>query len=374
MIRLLTVLLVTSAVGACGASEPASAPASAPTSAAAPAVSPPAAVITEGEPPKVFGPLLVTPGGFDLGAIDPNSAHVVRVTLINRGSEPISIVETESSCKCTVPDLLDGTVIAAGQSVPMSATFSAGAAPGPKGAKILLKFRTPSRPRLQLALIEIAGEVTMKVRAVPPFVDALKGVNAGTVRVESMDGRTFAIVTAGGEPPRYAGGFDPGRDKPRNAYTLRWSVKYPASEDDCGGERLWWVVETDHPDCPILPLRIRHECTGLLMDRMHQQRGWMFHQYMLNVGAVVAGTPVDLDAEVRRLNDQPTSGIYAVESLSPEATVEFLGILEPPGDSTTVRLRFTPRAGTEGMLYAMVNFKSPTGFKEIAFLVRVLPR
>ena len=288
--------------------------------------------------------------------------------------EPISIVETQSSCKCTVPDLLDGTVIAPGMSVPMAATFSAGAAPGPRDAKILLKFRTPSQPRVRGALIKIAGEITMKVRADPPFVDALKGVNGGTVRVESMDGRPFVIVTAGGEPPGYAGGFDPGRDQPRNAYTLRWIVNYPAMVDDCGGERLWWVVETDHPDCPILPLRIRHECTGMLMDRTYQQRGWMFTQYMVNAGAVVAGTPVDLDVEVRRLEERPASGIYAVESLDPDATAEFLGILEPPGDdSTTVRVRFTPRAGTEGMLYAMVNAKSHTGDKEIAFLVRVLP-
>ena len=143
--------------------------------------------------------------------------------------------------------------------------------------------------------------------------------------------------------------------------------------EDCGGERIWWVVETDHPDCPILPLRIRHECTGIRIDRTYEQRGWIFHQYMLNAGAVIAGTPVDLDVDVRSLNDQLGSGIDAVESLSPDATAEFLGILEPPGDTGTVRVRFTPRAGTEGMLYAMVNFKSPTGDKEIAFLVRVLP-
>ncbi len=176
MIRFPSILLVTCALAACGAVDPAPAP----TAATAPAVSPPVTVVTEGDPPQAFGSLLLTPGGFSLGAIDPNSVHELRVTLVNRGSEPISIVETQSSCKCTVPDLLDGTVIGAGQSVSMAATFSAGAAPGPKGAKILLKFRTPSRPRLQLALINIAGDVTMKVRAVPPFVDALEGVNERT--------------------------------------------------------------------------------------------------------------------------------------------------------------------------------------------------
>jgi len=357
------------ALAACGAADPAPSP----PAAAAPAVSPPATVVTTGDPPQLFGTLLVTPGGFGLGAIDPKSVHEVQLTLFNRGSEPISIVETQSSCKCTVPDLLDGTVIAAGQSVVMAATFSAGSAPGPKDAKILLKFRTPSRPRLQIALIKIAAEVTMKVRAVPPFVEALKGVTGGTVRVESVDGRPFAIVTAGGEPPDYVGGFDPGRDQPRSAYTLRWSVNYSARVEDCGGERLWWVVETDHPQCPILPLRIRHECTGIRRDPNYKQRGWMSHPYMINAGAVIAGTAVDLDVEVQRLDDLPSSGIYAVESLSPDATAEFLGILEPPGDTSTVRVRFTPRKGTEGMLYAVVMLKSATGDADIAFLASVLP-
>ena len=369
MIRLPLALLIMLALAACGAADPAPSP----PAAVAPAVTPPATVVTTGDPPQVFGPLLVTPGGFGLGAIEPNSVHQVQLTLVNQGSEPISIVETQSSCKCTVPDLLDGTVIAAGESVVMAATFSAGSAPGPKDAKILLKFRTPSRPRLQLALIKIAGEVTMKVRAEPPFVDALKGVTGGTVRVESTDGRPFAIVTAGGEPPRYVGGFDPGRDQPRSAYALRWSVNYSARVEDCGGERLWWVVETDHPQCPILPLRIRHECTGMRQDPNYKQRGWFSPPYMINAGAVIAGTPVDLDVEVQRLDDRPGTGIYAVESLSPDATAEFLGILEPPGDTSTVRVRFTPRAGTAGMLYAAVRLKSATGDADVAFLARVLP-
>ncbi|MCH8835857.1 MAG: hypothetical protein IH925_07905, partial [Proteobacteria bacterium] len=69
------------------------------------------------------------------------------------------------------------------------------------------------------------------------------------------------IVSIDGRPPVFADGFDPASGVPRSAYTVRWHVP-PRSIDDCAGARLWWVVETDHPDCPILPLRIRHECTG----------------------------------------------------------------------------------------------------------------
>ena len=319
----------------------------------------------------MFGTLEVAPGGFDFGTVAPNTIHEVRMRLTNRGTEPIAIVMTSADCKCTVPEELDGTIIAPGETIPMIATIDMRAAPGPMESNVLLNFKTGQQP-IQHARIKFTGEVAMAVRAEPPYVDALKGVTSGTVRVESMDGRPFRVITAGAGPPRYADGFDPARDEPRLAYTLRWEVHYPTRTEDCAGERLWWVVETDHPDCGVLPLRIRHECTGLLMDRTYEERGWMFHQYMLNAGVVRAGEPVELDVGVKRLDERATCGINGAESQTPDATAEFVGILEPPGEGSTVRLRFTAKSGTAGLLYAMVNFKSPTGDKAIAVLARVV--
>ena len=358
MLRLLSLLVITSTLFACDGGDPA--PSTKPVN-----------VITEGLPPRLFGTLLVSPGGFDFGTVAPNTVNEVRMRLTNQGTEPIVIIMASSDCKCTVPEELDGTIIAPGQTIPMTATIAMRAAPGIKESKVLLNFKSGQRA-MQHALIKFKGEVAMAVRAEPAYVDALKGQTSGTVRVVSMDGRPFRVVTAGGEPPRYGDGFDPARDGPRLAYTLRWEVNYPARTEDCGGERLWWVVETDHPDCGVLPLRIRHECTGLLVDRSYQERGWLFPQYMLNAGVVTPGVPVELDVGVQRLDQRATCGIDAAESQTPDATAEFLGILEPPGEQSTVRLRFTAKPGTAGLLYAMVNFKSPTGDMELAVLARVV--
>jgi len=356
--RLLTLLVITSTLVGCDGGDSAPSPA-------------PVNVITEGLPPRVFGTLLVSPGGFDFGTVAPNTVNEVRIRLTNQGTEPIAIITTSSDCKCTVPEELDGMVIAPGQTIPMTATIDLRAAPGVKESKVLLKFKSGLQP-MQHALIKFKGEVAMAVRSEPAYVDALKGATSGTVRVESMDGRPFRVITAGGEPPRYGDGFDPARDEPRLAYTLQWEVHYPTNTDDCGGERLWWVVETDHPDCGVLPLRIRHECTGSLMDQNHKERGWIFHQYLLNAGVVRPGEPVELDVGVRRLGERATCGINAAESQTPDATAEFIGLLEPPGEGSTVRLRFTAKPGTAGLLYAMVNFKSPTGDMELAVLARVV--
>ena len=93
---------------------------------------------------------------------------------------------------------------------------------------------------------------------------------------------------------------------------------------------------------------------------------------MINAGTVRAGETVELDLGVRRLDGRTTCGISAAESLTPDATAEFIGIMEPPGEMSTVHLRFTPQPGVAGQIYAIVNFSSPTGDKTIAVLARVV--
>ena len=86
----------------------------------------------------------------------------------------------------------------------------------------------------------------------------------------------------------------------------------------------------------------------------------------------IANTAQLRDHRSQRLDQRATCGIDAAESQTPDATAEFIGILEPPGEESTVRLRFTAKPGTTGLLYAMVNFKSPTGDMELAVLARVV--
>ncbi len=349
--------------GGCGGSDPEKSP-------AAVAANPQPPVTRTGTPARQFGPLVIDPGDIKLGAIDPNTIHEVELSLRNTGSTPLRIVKTSSDCKCTVPEDLDGTVIPPGATHLLRASFTARASPGTKTAKILLNIDYGQG--IKQALTTIEGKITMAVQATPAYVDALKGVWSGEIRVESTDGRPFRIVSVNRAPPVFADGFNEA-GAVRTAYTLRWTIEY--QRDNCvGGELLWWVIETDHPDCPVLPLRIRHECTGHLADPTYRERGWLFREYMTNLGGVVAGESTEIDVDVRRINHLPTSGIYAVESLSPDATAELVTTVDlgAPSDTTTCRVRFTPREGYEGLIYALVNFKSSGGDQPVAFLARVI--
>ncbi len=139
MIRLLSLLVITSTFVACDGGDSAPSPE-------------PAIVITEGLPALFFGTLQVSPGGFDFGTVAPNTVHEVRMQLTNRGAEPIAIIMVSSDCKCTVPEGLDGTIIAPGETIPMSATIDMRAAPGPMESKVLLNFKS-GRQAMQHALI-----------------------------------------------------------------------------------------------------------------------------------------------------------------------------------------------------------------------------
>lgn len=319
-------------------------------------------------PPLDRWPLRVDPGGFRLGMVAPSTNHDAVVTLINQGDQPLRITETSTSCRCTAPQQLAGTVIPPGGSVPFTATYKAGVAPGFNEATVFVKFESGGTH--QHASIPIEADVVMDVRAIPSYVEALNGVTSGTLRVESLDGRPFRILSTFGHDPIYADDFDPGLHEPRSDYALQWYVDFP-TEEDCDKARLWWIVETDHPDCPILPVTIRHDCTGFRRDAGHLDRRWIFVEYLANLGAVTAGETVEVDVGLLKFRKRKTVQITSVESLDPNATAELIETIDTPGKFATCRVRFTPKAGYEGLLYAMVFFDSDVGGKDIAFVAKV---
>lgn len=316
-------------------------------------------------PVVAVGALQIEPGGIDLGMVRPASTHEASITLRNIGLSPIRIAEVKATCACTAPQDIAGSVIDPGGTLTFQTTFRAPAETGVKTASVALVFEHGGR--LQQARVTFAAQVVLPLRAAPTHVDALGGVTGGDVQVHSVDGRAFRVLSAGGEAPVFADGFDPATKEARGAYALRWRLD-PRRPDDCEGMKLWWVIETDHPECPILPLYIRHECTGARRDEGQKLRGWYFKDYLANLGAIRAGTPFETEIELVNSAGVP---IVEVASLDPAASAELVSCTTE-GRRTVCRVRFTAAAGHRGLLYGMVDFRSPTGSKDIAFVARVL--
>ncbi len=89
----------------------------------------------------------------------------------------------------------------------------------------------------------------------------------------------------------------------------------------------------------------------------------------MNLGAIAAGEPLEAEVVLHNRERIPITG---VTSLSADATAELISTGAPEAETVSYRLRFTPRVGYQGMLYAMVLFQSPRGDKDVAFVARVL--
>ena len=316
----------------------------------------------------VKGALRVEPGGFDFGIIEPNSVQEVKAVLYNTGTEPITFAKVSPSCACTTTQDLTKETISAGESITFDAKFKAPTKPGLKEAYIQIVFNQGSTQGH--VRINLQGLVTMPVRAEPPFVDALKGVQVGQAVIESIDGKPFNIITSGGKEPVFADGFNPKKNSPRNSYTIKWNV--PSRDiSNCAGMRRWWIIETDHPDCPILPMRVRNECTGSRLDMTRKRRGWYFKEYISQLGAIAAGKPVEVDVIIPF--DKPGIKFQSVQSLSQNIHAQLVSSTTNDNDTITCRVRITPRKEYQGVIYAMVMFKSNTGSKDIPFIAKVVP-
>jgi hypothetical protein len=313
-------------------------------------------------PPVTVGALLVDPGAIHWGTVEPETRHQATFTLYNKGAAPITIKKVSTSCACTAPQNLAGRVIAPGASMPLSTEFDAPPIPGTKDAYISVVFDSGGRE--SAVKLEFKAEIRMAVVADPPYVDALKGVSSGQLRLSAPEGREFRVLSTDGQAPMYADGSN---GAARREHVVRWSIP-PRAVEQCEGMRLWWIVETDHPECPILPVEVRHDCTGGRRDLTRKQRGWYFDDYIANLRGMRAGE--SREVEVRIANENRVR-IHEVASLSPQAHATLVSAEHTTDGKTICRVRFTPAPDARGMVYAMVEFRSDTGAKDIAFVARV---
>lgn len=221
----------------------------------------------------------------------PGTTHRGTFRIVNDGPIPLLVRAASPSCRCTTVDDIVGKQVPAGGVLELVAEFAAPTTPGYKDAKVNVVLEGAPRP----LVAKIGGDVTLPIRVSPAFVDALNGRMAGTVTLSSIDGRPFRVISAGGKPPVHAG---PAPTSPQAVQRLSWNI----AGIPCERMPLWWNVITDHPDCPVVPLRIRHECTGSKADMGRYARYWIPKDQLVNLDRVKAGTPATAELQLDHYN------------------------------------------------------------------------
>jgi hypothetical protein len=115
----------------------------------------------------------------------------------------------------------------------------------------------------------------------------------------------------------------------------------------------WWVIETDHPECPLVDSWVRHPMT---IERPLRARKWRVAERRILLAVTEPGQPAEFTVEI---NDIGFDAIHAVRSLSPEFEAELFGFKRTGTGAAVTGLctvRITPVAGHRGVYQGPVEF------------------
>ncbi|MCZ6835886.1 MAG: DUF1573 domain-containing protein [Planctomycetota bacterium] len=304
-------------------------------------------------------PVVLEPSTIDLGIVSPGTIGSGHVLLRNVGDVPLKILTSKTSCQCTIVDLAE-TVIGPNESIEIPAQFDPGTQFGIRTADIFLIFEGYDDP----VEIPIRAEVAYVVRSVPSIItrripNTERYTDKPQFVIEAIDGRSFQILRVHDEAPQFVD-FDPESDESRSTYTLifdfnRFDTQLCIDEE---GRPMpsYLVIETDHPGCPILDVRLRHECTA--HERPSPGQAWTLAYRRALLGVMEPGASREFDVPLRWApNAQVMSPILKVVSESPQFFSELVDVYEKD-DTYWYRVRITPTGHHRGFLYGTVRFQS----------------
>jgi len=328
-----------------------------PSDGAAAAPVPPAAEASGAKRPGP-PPIEFDPPRLDFGMVPPGQEMRGTVQIRNVGDEPVKILAMKPDCACTTLEDLTGRVIEPGKSVPLTAVVDARASQGSKRSEIRFVFEG-----FAPVAVKIVSEITRAVRIEPVYID-LQSLDEyrGVCSLRALDGRPFRVLAAQGAPPTFADGFDPDRDEPRHEYLLEWDFTMydPVSCKDSQGRKMpmWWVVETDHPDAPLLDVRVRHDdCTLPDLPAAGAGRQWIVSPFGVNLNEFREGESKEFTVSLYwRKHRQPNDTIGQVRSESDQFDAELVSV-ERDGENITCTVRVTPVPGHRGLIYGVARFQ-----------------
>ena len=306
-------------------------------------------------------PVEFEPANLNFGIVPPHTIGKGTAKIWNVGDQPLRIVKSITSCGCTSTENLAGRVIPPGGFIEFATEMEMKTGLGAKMEKVTLFFEGYGGTQV---IFFYNAEVARPVRVVPPYVDAANQVQIGSVEVSSLDNKPFQILKAHGLRPQFVG-FDPATEEPRTRYTLKWNM----SQFD--GQRVpwFWIIETDHPDAPIVDVRVRHDSTRPVQDRT---RSWQPKDQRILIDLVRNGESVEIITKHEyATNRTPMPQTARVQNLSAILEVELVGV-EQKGRLLEFRVRITPKNAPLGLLYEHISVGSAGSMVPLRIIGRVI--
>ena len=235
----------------------------------------------------------------DLGLRLINEAASGAITVANKGDVPVELLTVSPTCGCLSTNFQGRTSLAPGESLQVDVyhELRSMASSTSEGLRfVFLGYR--------LVTIPVKVEFTRSVKSDPSFVD-LDRADSGELTLRALDGTPFRVLSILGQPLQAADGFD--LATPAEVQRFRWDLSKFDKElcQSLDGEPMpkWMVIETDHPDSPLVDVRVRqYPCTMLDLP-LRESRGWYLNTHRVILGQLEPGDSSVVSVPVDYLND-----------------------------------------------------------------------
>jgi hypothetical protein len=172
---------------------------------------------------------------------------------------------------------------------------------------------------------------------------------AGNINIKSVDGNPFKILSVHGLAPDIVGGTD--EQSPGNDYVLAYDLERHLQPD--GRYPRFLVIETDHPNAPLIEVLVRHKLSTPSLNR-----NFKLTNYKANLGRVAPGASV---THTIGIHEATTTG-ELVQVISDGGILDAEVIsqsVDPETDDLSAEVRFTVREGTpDGFYYLPLQLYS----------------
>lgn len=308
--------------------------------------------------PPDWPPIEFSPAEMHFGVISPGQNIKGTVTIHNAGTRALKVLRSGTSCGCTTAADLSGHVILPGGEVEVPLGMKPKSGLGEKQESFTMFFEGYEQVPVRYY---IKGEVSLPIRAYPSPLDIRESL-VGEMTVESRESDPFRVLAINGEPPQFID-FNPETDEPRGQYRIAYDMTDAAARREIP---WYYVIETDHPDAPIIDVRIWHDQTRV---PRYQGRPWVSKDWRVILDVAQPGEPVEVAASIEYAgtrNPQPETA--DLDILTPELFDAEIIDVEVDDKVMTFRLSITPKQTTPGLLYGQLELMA-SGFPTPVYVI-----
>lgn len=295
------------------------------------------------------------PADVDFGFVKPGSKLTADVVLVNPLESPMTIVQAVPTCQCTTVEVT-GETIPPGGGIAIPITLQVPSTTGKKQAAVNTVLQTADGRNVRGPRLTLTAVAAYAVRTTPLYIDALPpNPTTGNVAVAATDGRAFRVLSVNGRPPVL---LTP--DQPLPQHVVQYDLGPAATQAEQSGRSdvfpKWMIFETDHPEAPVIEMRIRHPFSKL----PHQTRNvaLQFDGNIANIGAIPAGGTGTFDIELKQFAGKL---VTSVRTTNPDFRADLVEQAEGAGDRVRVKVAVTNLGDREGVFMIPVDFETTAG-------------